>query len=742
MRVARLIAILLAILLTACGPAKPPPATATAVAPSPTSPALPASVLVTGRVYDLSEGPASPIANSRIAFELRREGTTAVSGEMVSDAEGNFSLAVPLQEAAALHLLATAPGYSPAELYLTTAQLQAGVRADIGLNPPTETALRLEGFQWTPSTSDASIEEWAKPDVGGLLRLYFTNIGTLPVSFAALRLDDIAIAQQVATRRVQWWRIRPEPLAPGQMGVWEIKLADTPAQIKLSLYPQEARAAHAIIEPVRSPLSLRYLALSREGERILAFVRNDDPYALIHLDAISLNGAQVPAEIKQPDIAPGEVALALITPDLLPAAGDLVCIEVNGQLQDGTDVSAWSATRLWQSVFPLGMRADRQTLEKAAMDDLQQHGLNTLLLDLPASPTDSFWIQLQERDDFWVVATPTFPPDRAQLAVFAGSPRLLAWLVQDYPEIEAVQMPQLQVRDEGTRANASWRIAPELITAEAVFREITYQPTYLNLMSRHLLPKYAPIGDISGVQHYAIDAPAANGTGSHSLAEVLTYTLSLRDLAAPAPIWPWAQALCSTGWRQDPQACWNRLPTPAEMRAQLYLQLAAGAKGIFWGDYRAAWAAESAAQWEEVGAQNRMLGAIADLLLYGEPAATVTVPTQTHASAIVSERAVAVPVVNLDYAWERRTWAADSSPPEPSPPYAFRLREGLVFSVLVPEWITPRQLFAVTPTGTADIQWAAQGRLLSFTLPSLDDVALVVISGDTELRTEIHNRLR
>jgi len=742
MRVARPIAILLVILLTACGPAKPPPATPTAVAPSPTSPALPESVLVSGRVYDLSEGPASPIANSHIAFELRWQGATTVSGETISDAEGSFSLAVPLREASVLHLLATAPGYAPAELYLTAAQLQAGLRADIGLNPPTETALRLDGFQWTPGTPSADIEEWAKPDAGGLLRLYFTNIGTLPISFAALRLDDVAIAQQIAAYRVQWSRVWPEPLAPGQMGLWEIKLADAPPQVKLSLYPQEARAAHAIVELAKAPLSVRYLALSPEGERILAFVRNDDPYALIHLDAISLNGAQVPAEIKQPDLAPGEVALVVITPDLLPAAGDPVCIEVNGQLQDGTDVSAWSATRLWQAAFPLGVRADRQTLDKAAMDDLQQHGLNTLLLDLPASPTDSLWVQLQERDDVWVVAAPTFPPDRAQLAVFAGSPRLLAWLVQDRPEVGPVQTPQLQVRDEGTRADGSWRIAPELVAAETVFREVTYQPTYLNLMSERLLPKYAPIGDIAGVQHYAIDAPAANGTGSHSLAEVLTYTLSLRDLAAPGPIWPWAQALCSVGWRKDPQACWNRLPTPAEMRAQLYLQLAAGAKGIFWGDYRAAWVAEGAAQWDEVGAQNRMMGAIADLLLYGEPAATVTVPTRTHASAIVSERAVVVPVVNLDYTWERRTWIAGNPAPEASPPYAFRPREQLTFSVLVPEWITPRQLFAVTPTGTADVQWTAQGRLLSFTLPSLDDVALVVISGDTELRTEIHNRLR
>ena len=196
------------------------------------------------------------------------------------------------------------------------------------------------------------------------------------------------------------------------------------------------------------------------------------------------------------------------------------------------------------------------------------HGMNALILDLPERRDDPTWAQLQNKNGFRLIGAPRTALDKAQLAAFADSPALAAWLVADEPD--------------ATNKNSA-----ELSAASQLYRQSSKLPVFLSLSAYRSLTQYAPIADVVGISHFAIDAPAANSTGSHALEEVLTYTLAARNAAAPNPLWVWAQGMCSSGWQKDAGACWNRLPTLAELRAQLYLQLIAGAKGVFWASHRA-----------------------------------------------------------------------------------------------------------------------------------------------------------
>jgi hypothetical protein len=711
------LAILGLLLLMACGPTRP----TEFVDPLPTaSPTLVRALQ--GVIYELAQGAAAPIEGGQVEYQVRRENKTVKQGELLSDAQGRFALDVSLQKGDTLVLRAVAPGFSPAELYLTAEQTSAGAALDIGLSAPTQSVLSMEGFQWQPAGTE-SLQEPGTPDGGGVARLYFVNAGILPVSIDRLALDGVDIAKQIAARRVQWSRLWPPSLAPGEMGVWEVKLAQSPKEASFSLYPRDASPVHTQAALSASWLSIRYLTFSEDREQLLVYVRNEHPTSLARLELISLNGAQVQTEIKQRDLGPGEVGLLALTPEVYPALGELVCVQVQGRVSTGERVIAWASARLFEPFFPIGVWPDARELNRANQDDLRAHGLNTLILDLPEQRDDPAWAQLQNKNDFGLIGAPRAALDRAQLTAFADSPVLMGWLIADQPE-------------------TAKKDSADLSANSMIYRQSSKLPIFLNLSAYRSLTQYAPIGDVIGVSHFAIDAPAANSTGSHALEEVLTYTLAARDAAAPNPLWAWAQGMCSSDWQKDAKACWNRLPTLSELRAQLYLHLIAGAKGVFWANYRAAYVAAAPGQWSEIGQQDRVLQALSSLLLYGEPAGTVSAHKgRVQGSVIVSPQAAVVPLVNLDYTWERRVWEAGKAAPAASPAFAFHPQEKPSFTVLLPEWIEPGVAFLVTPSGTTDIKWSAEGRLVTFTLDRLVDVAMVVIGGN-DLRAKLDAQLK
>jgi hypothetical protein len=62
-------------------------------------------------------------------------------------------------------------------------------------------------------------------------------------------------------------------------------------------------------------------------------------------------------------------------------------------------------------------------------------------------------------------------------------------------------------------------------------------------------------------------------------------------------------------------------------------------------------------------------------------------------------------------------------------------------SVLVPAWITPAEVYALSPDGLVEIPWSRDARVVRYTLAELQDVAMVVIAGDSDLAAQIRAAL-
>ncbi|NLS77225.1 MAG: hypothetical protein GXY76_08210 [Chloroflexi bacterium] len=563
---------------------------------------------------------------------------------------------------------------------------------------PREPKLALLGWDWSPE--------------GGLLRAYLRNEGPLPVRLSGLA----APAGQAAS----WSRVSPDPLPAGGVAAWTIRLDGAARAATLDWRPAMPRAEPATIPLAESPLAISYLTAAADGRRLLVFARNDSPTALIHLEEARLGGDPVPAEFRQRDLAPGEVALLALTPPVPPPLLGRAAVEVRGRTQDGAAVSAWGDIRPRAAFFPIGARPDPAELGEEALRALRGQGFNTVIVPLPEAQGDPFWTLLRDEEGLRAAAIPRYPADPAQLAAFADDPAILALVVE-----------------------ALGRPAAELEAAERAYQQATAHLTYLDLGAAELSADLAPLADAAGLARYAIDAPGPRWAGSHALEEVYTDTLALRALAGPGPVWTWAQGLGLAPWGAAEADTWGRLPTAAELRAQLWLQVAAGAKGVFWSAYSPALAAAAPELWAEIGRQNGVLAALGELLLYGEPAAPAWVEGgKALARPIVGERAAVIPVVNLDYAWERRAWAAGQPAPEPSPAYAFRAREGVAVQATLPAWLQAEDVFLVTPDGVAELEWSVEARVLTCRLAALEDAAVIVAAGDEALRDEVAARLR
>ena len=736
---------LLCLLLTLVVGCEQGAAVSPAVEPAPKESLLSGAWAVRGMVYDVARGEGEGIAGSSIVFQINRGEKLVAEGKGAISPDGSFTIGVYIEEGDTVSLQAKAPGYLSSSVHLTLEEIAAGNLVRIDLELPTNVALSIVGYEWKPAQLEPGISELPEAESGGLLTIYVRNGSPLPLGIDALTVDGLDVGEHVAQHRVRWSRMRPDPLSAGGMGAWELSLADARADVQLGLYPSGALPLNASLVLRPTPIAVSYATWDQAGDRLLVFVHNRDERALFEIEDVLLNGEQAEVRIAQRELGPGETGLIIISPGFGRELLDTVYCQVRGRIIEGSSVSAWAAIRSLAPVFPIGTWPDANELDESVLADLKEHGIDTLVLDLPQSPDDPVWKQVVDDSDLGVIGVPRFPASRVQLSVFRDQPGLLAWFISDEPELNlnrdlygALDQPH----DSGDDSDASWRLAPGFAEAERSYRQGSGPPTYVNYWSYRLLPKYAPIPDIAGMAHFAVDAPGANWRGSHSLQEVFTYTLGLRYHAAPAPIWPWVQALCSTSWYENTGACWNRLPTLSELRAQLYLQLNAGAKGVLWFTHRLPFVEEGAAQWAEVGRQSRLIGALREFFLYGDIADTVRISGgNALARAVVSEDAVVIPLVNLDYDWQKRVWAEGQDPPMPSEPYAFHPREDLVLSVLMPEWIRPETAFLVTPEGVSEVPWESAARVVTLTLPVLDDVALLIVSDQESLAEEVGARL-
>jgi hypothetical protein len=279
--------------------------------------------------------------------------------------------------------------------------------------------------------------------------------------------------------------------------------------------------------------------------------------------------------------------------------------------------------------------------------------------------------------------------------------------------------------------------------------------------------EYAPFLDIVSYEAPRVGAPHQDRWSKPwggLLETARDYAWDAKRNAEPAPVWASAQGLTlgtERAWVDNKPG--RGVPTPDEMKAQLYFQLGRGVKGIIW---QTPSAAEAKRVYEEelanspatkrlsaeergklidtlvtqVGESrqamwnlNREVNALRDLLGRSEPAFIGQVDNaskleKVDLATVVGEKAVIAFVTNFDY--------------EILPTgYKFKPQTSVQFRIKSPAWMKSTEAFWVGFEGIEPAKAARDARTLHFELPELSVGRILVITADPTLRAEIEKRL-
>lgn len=159
---------------------------------------------------------------------------------------------------------------------------------------------------------------------------------------------------------------------------------------------------------------------------------------------------------------------------------------------------------------------------------------------------------------------------------YGNSPRFIAYNSAEEPDWHKSETPYPVTMTTLARTEALRKVAPRHPIAGTLCR---FRRFY----------QFAPIFDIPIMDAYRVGAPSADKgplRWGNYLESVSAYTQDLKRNSEPSPIWVWAQGVHTWSGRAfvDGQIG-NPIPTPSEARAQLYMQLGEGAKGVLWFRY-------------------------------------------------------------------------------------------------------------------------------------------------------------
>jgi len=191
------------------------------------------------------------------------------------------------------------------------------------------------------------------------------------------------------------------------------------------------------------------------------------------------------------------------------------------------------------------------------------------------------------------------------------------------------------------------------------------------------------------------------------------YTRQLKLNVEPNPAWVWSQA----GNKKN-GTCWHGLPTVGEMRAQLFSELANGAKGITWfifGSYEDI--DPKPALWDEAGRLGATLVETRGWLSHGDldPGALRGASADLEVGVVSAPEAVVVPVLDLRYRLKPKG-------------YVWGTRHDVQVSVALPAWLTGEVSVAqVRADATTRVPFTRDGDVVTATIPSLSVGTILVI---------------
>jgi hypothetical protein len=323
----------------------------------------------------------------------------------------------------------------------------------------------------------------------------------------------------------------------------------------------------------------------REDNILRMFVRNDEKWATYTIAGISINNASYNAEIRPNILNPGKTALITIQGFDAVSIRETAIIELRAIDIAGKEVKVMRACTLVEPRFPIGVwqsSSDFRTHEYR--QELSEARIDAPFLGLR---TKNYPEEFYEKYGFVPMGNPRpFIGDELEpeferdildfIEKYGNSPRFIAFNSAEEPDWHKSETPYPTTMTT-------------LARTEALRKVTSHHPIAGTLCRSRRFYQFAPIFDIPIMDAYRVGAPSADKWplrwGSY-LESVAAYTQDLKLNSEPSPIWVWAQGVHTWNGRAfvDGQMG-NPIPTPSEARAQLYMQLGEGAKGVFWFRY-------------------------------------------------------------------------------------------------------------------------------------------------------------
>lgn len=570
---------------------------------------------------------------------------------------------------------------------------------------------RGKPYPWTEGAP--GIQEFLTKDyrAAGYLYAYVRNDGKQPLTVTGFALDGKPLADLRQANEVIWWRLLPDPVAPGLIG--EVMVRLRPALTKpctLTLTCGDGTTLSARISPESNPLRIATLGFTATRREVF-------------LVAESLDGK--PREVKQVLLDGAEVTKQC---RLLAAKFIAGCTPVSLHLSKPLELGSYHT---YTVVTKSGDRASccLKTLDGfvplgsygyGTYEEYARNGCNSYANFGKASRGELDAEARLGMRGVSMLGSGVIEPYEV------GHPGLYAHYLHDEPDCSDYNFDQLP------HALRIGQMAPEMERrAEYVRRHDPARPSFLTVDLTYKPANYyiyAPVADVVNPDCYPI-------IGGRPMTEVREVVETCRLAAGPRPV-TFTYSSTLEGPR-DPEAFaklkYPRAKFPLEERVMMYYAIGAGARGLFnyihctensptrWSRGSTDWPE----LWNEIGVVYRELDHVTPLLSLAHPTnlATAGAPKLWLKTLLCGEDAAVLVWVNDDYQQDR---------------LGVRYRPLTNVSITLPElpWLKGWKAYQVGPEGFTSLSTTGRGCVL----PRADIAGLILVTPHDKLVQQLAAR--
>jgi len=545
-----------------------------------------------------------------------------------------------------------------------------------------------------------------RPNQGGLIHVYYTNVSDQPLRLAFWRANRKDESYWRLGGFLAWDRSYDHQLGPGQSSVLEINAVSDefapgrPFTFSYVARPSWSSAGRHECELREDPVQVSYMRILPGMRAIEVHVRHTGP-GKPDLTSIEVLGQTVSAVAwvgEKMDGPATAIARVQLEQPLAPSSLLIAKLEVKDR---NTERHVYAHRRAFEDAFPIGVWSNNP----ATYALLRRHHIDTVVQG--GSADHPFFQEAAAKYGFRAMAPCGKPVNVDTVRSLGDHPAVACWMLADEP-------------DWGVQADVM------LFVDRTVRMYNGTKPTFITLCRNVKFFEYASICDIPCMDHYSVTAPSSSrwpkpyGT---RLEETAYYTRDLKAASEPKPIWIWTQGIAS--WGQRPK---RPVPTPNELAAQLLLNLGRGAKGILWFNYDHTVGEKYPDTREAMQHWGRVMRLTRDDFLAAEPYdAGVEAPDKLDVAALAAWDQVLVCVANLDYEIDRQA-------------YPFTVQQDVSVSLRLPDWVKPAVAFEIAPDGVTEAPLKVKRGKARIELGDVEVCKLLVLPNDAGVGNDYRQR--